>query len=51
VEPIFVERVEELPAALEGVIRAGDVIVTMGAGHINTVAHALPDALARRRTP
>ncbi|MGH8260370.1 MAG: UDP-N-acetylmuramate--L-alanine ligase [Steroidobacteraceae bacterium] len=46
VEPIFVERVEDLPAALAGVIRANDLIVTMGAGHINTVAHALPEALA-----
>jgi len=49
VEPIFVERVEDLPGALEGVIRADDVIVTMGAGHINTVAHQLPEALARGR--
>jgi len=51
VEPIFVERVEELAGALEGVIRADDVIVTMGAGHINTVAHQLPEALARGRAP
>jgi UDP-N-acetylmuramate--alanine ligase len=51
VEPIFVERVEDLPGALEGVIRADDVIVTMGAGHINTVAHQLPEALARGRAP
>jgi len=48
VEPIFVERVEDLPSALEGVIRANDVIVTMGAGHINTVAHQLPEALGGR---
>jgi UDP-N-acetylmuramate--alanine ligase len=45
VEPVFVERVEELAAALKGVIRANDVIVTMGAGNINSVAHALPAAL------
>ena len=51
VEPIFVERVEDLPSALEGVIRADDVIVTMGAGHINTIAHQLPEALARGRAP
>jgi UDP-N-acetylmuramate--alanine ligase len=48
VEPIFVDRVEDLAASLEGVLRADDLVVTMGAGHINTVAHALPDALARR---
>jgi UDP-N-acetylmuramate--alanine ligase len=49
VEPIFVERVEDLADALEGVIRADDVIVTMGAGHINTIAHQLPEALGRGR--
>ena len=49
VEPIFVERVEDLPEALAGVIRADDLVVTMGAGHINTVAHQLPEALARGR--
>jgi UDP-N-acetylmuramate--alanine ligase len=51
VEPIFVERVEELAAALKDVIRADDVIVTMGAGHINTVAHTLPTALAAPARP
>jgi UDP-N-acetylmuramate--alanine ligase len=57
VEPIFVERVENLAVALRDVIRANDVIVTMGAGNINAVAHALPGRLAapvptpfRRRT-
>ncbi|HTX24708.1 MAG TPA: UDP-N-acetylmuramate--L-alanine ligase [Steroidobacteraceae bacterium] len=51
VEPIFVERVEDLALALKDVIRAGDVVVTMGAGHINTVAHALPKALAAPARP
>jgi UDP-N-acetylmuramate--alanine ligase len=62
IEPIFVERVEQLAVSLKDVIRDGDVIVTMGAGHINTVAHALPEELAlpgrsapvqpaRRRSP
>lgn len=60
VEPIFVEKVEELAAALKDVIRAGDLIVTMGAGHINAVSHGLPARLAadsptpltkRRRSP
>ncbi len=46
VEPIFVERVEELASALKDVIRPNDLVVTMGAGNINTVAHALPAALA-----
>jgi len=56
VEPIFVERVEELATALNDVIRPNDVIVTMGAGNINAVAHSLPAALearacARQRSP
>jgi len=46
VEPVFVERVEELDRALAGVIRDGDVVVTMGAGHIGAVAHELPARLA-----
>jgi UDP-N-acetylmuramate--alanine ligase len=46
VEPIFVERVEDLATALKDVIRANDLVVTMGAGHINIAAHALPAALA-----
>lgn len=45
VEPIFVEKVEDLAAALKDLIRGGDLIVTMGAGHINAVAHSLPAQL------
>ena len=51
VEPLFVERVEELADALKGVIRDGDVIVTMGAGNISAVSHGLPDRLARLIPP
>ena len=45
VEPVFVERVEELDRALAGVVRDGDVVVTMGAGHIGAIAHELPARL------
>src|SRR5579872_796708 len=45
VEPLFVERVEELAESLKDVIRDGDVIVTMGAGHISAVSHELPARL------
>lgn len=48
IEPIFVERVEQLDRALKDVIQDGDVIVTMGAGHIGAVAHELPGRLAAR---
>jgi UDP-N-acetylmuramate--alanine ligase len=50
VEPVFVEKVEDLADALSGVIRDGDLIVTMGAGHISAASHALPAQLARRRS-
>ncbi|HEY1899172.1 MAG TPA: UDP-N-acetylmuramate--L-alanine ligase [Steroidobacteraceae bacterium] len=48
VEPVFVENVERLGAALQGMIRAGDVVVTMGAGNINAVSHGLPGLLGQR---
>ncbi len=51
VEPIFLERVEELATVLKDLIRDGDVIVAMGAGNISAVAHALPAALARLLPP
>ncbi|TLY75850.1 MAG: UDP-N-acetylmuramate--L-alanine ligase [Gammaproteobacteria bacterium] len=50
-EPLFVEKVEELAQALKDVIRDGDVIVAMGAGNISAVAHALPAALAALLPP
>lgn len=46
VEPVFVEHVENLAAALSGVIRDGDVVVTMGAGNIGAVVHELPAKLS-----
>jgi UDP-N-acetylmuramate--alanine ligase len=47
VEPVFVEHVEELAAALADVLRDGDVVVTMGAGNIGAVANELPRRLQR----
>jgi UDP-N-acetylmuramate--alanine ligase len=49
VEPVFVENVEQLGQALQDVVRGGDVVVTMGAGNINTVSHGLPAVLAQVR--
>jgi UDP-N-acetylmuramate--alanine ligase len=43
VEPVFVEAIADLPAALVQVVRDGDVVVTMGAGSIGGV----PAQLAR----
>jgi UDP-N-acetylmuramate--alanine ligase len=41
VEPIFVEAIEDMPAALADVVRVGDVVITMGAGSIGKVAARL----------
>jgi UDP-N-acetylmuramate--alanine ligase len=46
VEPIFVDSVAELPAAIANVARDGDVVLTMGAGSIGTV----PALLVRGNT-
>jgi UDP-N-acetylmuramate--alanine ligase len=46
VEPVFVEKPEDLADSLADVIRDGDVIVTMGAGHISSISHELPNQLA-----
>jgi UDP-N-acetylmuramate--alanine ligase len=46
VEPVFVESVAEVPAAIRGIARGGDVVVTMGAGSIGAVAAQLSAAAA-----
>lgn len=55
VEPVFVEKIDELPRALIQIARDGDVIVTMGAGSIGSLAPELSSALttlsAERRQP
>jgi UDP-N-acetylmuramate--alanine ligase len=50
-EPLFVEKVEQLPEALRGLVKGGDVILAMGAGSISAVAHQLPAALATLPPP
>ncbi|MGQ0429705.1 MAG: UDP-N-acetylmuramate--L-alanine ligase [Gammaproteobacteria bacterium] len=49
-EPVFVEDVKKLPAAIAGVIEDGDLVLTMGAGSIGGIAHELPGALGVRAT-
>ena len=51
VEPVFVENVETLGEALQGMIRGGDLVVTMGAGNINAVSHGLPALLSQQVRP
>jgi UDP-N-acetylmuramate--alanine ligase len=50
-EPLFVEKVEELAHALKDVIHDGDVVLAMGAGNISAVAHRLPEELPQLLPP
>jgi UDP-N-acetylmuramate--alanine ligase len=50
-EPVFIEKVEELADALKDLLRDGDVILAMGAGNISQVAHVLPQALTALLPP
>jgi UDP-N-acetylmuramate--alanine ligase len=45
-DPVFVEDVQALPQQLRGMLRANDVLVTLGAGSIGAVAAKLPGTLA-----
>ncbi len=47
VEPIFVERVDDLAESLRGVLHDGDVLLTMGAGNIGAVANDLKSRMAK----
>jgi UDP-N-acetylmuramate--alanine ligase len=46
VDPVFVEEPEELAPTLQGVLRDGDVLLTLGAGSIGAAAALLPVQLA-----
>jgi UDP-N-acetylmuramate--alanine ligase len=45
VEPVLLKGIDELPQALAGIVRDGDVVLTMGAGSIGAVSHELPRSL------
>jgi len=48
VEPVFVENIADMPAAIRAAAKDGDVVVTMGAGSIGLVPAALaPNLLAK----
>jgi UDP-N-acetylmuramate--alanine ligase len=46
VEPVFVERVDDLADSLRGVLHDGDVVLTMGAGNIGAIAQDLRSRFA-----
>jgi UDP-N-acetylmuramate--alanine ligase len=41
VDPVFVERIEDVPAVLRGIVEPGDVVITQGAGNIGRLAQEL----------
>ncbi|RLJ18521.1 UDP-N-acetylmuramate--L-alanine ligase [bacterium endosymbiont of Escarpia laminata] len=45
VDPVFVEPLEELPEVLAGLLRDGDIVLTLGAGSIGAIAAELPKRL------
>jgi len=45
VEPVLLKSLDELPQVLAGIVRDGDVVLTMGAGSIGAAAHDLPATL------
>jgi UDP-N-acetylmuramate--alanine ligase len=49
VEPVLVDDVDEIPDALANVLRADDVVLTLGAGSIGALAPLLPKRLAALR--
>ena len=56
VEPVLLRSLDDMPGALAGIVRDGDVVLTMGAGQIGAASHELPQLLpaavaARGRRP
>jgi UDP-N-acetylmuramate--alanine ligase len=49
VEPVFVAASEDLPAALAAVVEEGDLVLTLGAGDIGSVAASLPERLSAEK--
>jgi len=47
VNPVFVEDLKELNSTIMDVIENGDVLLTLGAGSIGSIAKKLPEALAK----
>jgi UDP-N-acetylmuramate--alanine ligase len=46
VEPVFVQAIADMPAAIMNAARDGDVVITMGAGSISGVPHQLTNQKA-----
>ena len=46
VEPVLLKSLDQLPQVLAGIVRDGDVVLTMGAGSIGAASHELPASLS-----
>jgi UDP-N-acetylmuramate--alanine ligase len=46
IEPVFVERVDDLGESLRSVLHDGDLVLTMGAGNIGSIAQDLKGRIA-----
>jgi len=47
--PVFVEKVQDLPQELAGMLRPNDLVLTLGAGNIGQVAAGLPQSLKEKQ--
>ncbi len=47
VNPVFIEDLNEIYSSIKDVIEEGDVILTLGAGSIGSIAKKLPEALVK----
>jgi UDP-N-acetylmuramate--alanine ligase len=50
VTPVFVDPVADLPKVLPGLLQDGDIVLTLGAGDIGTIAARLPGILCEEVT-
>jgi UDP-N-acetylmuramate--alanine ligase len=41
IEPIFVETVEGVPAIIKDLVKAGDIVITQGAGNVGVLSPEL----------
>ncbi|MCU7880580.1 MAG: UDP-N-acetylmuramate--L-alanine ligase [Candidatus Thiodiazotropha sp. (ex Lucinoma aequizonata)] len=47
IDPVFIEPLEELADLLQGLIKDGDIVLTLGAGSIGAIAADLPHRLCK----
>ena len=48
VEPIFAERIEDVPELLSSIIQGGDVVITQGAGTVSRLAQDLAELYVKQ---